>query len=368
MNTKAITVNAQLTYNIQIKPGILNEVGSIVKTVSSAKKAALITHEHLYEKYGSQLEKSFDEAGIALFPLFIPVGESSKCFDRVHQILNHMFDHHLERQDIVIAFGGGVIGDLAGFVASLYLRGIKVLQVPTTVLAQVDASMGGKTGINVAYGKNLVGAFHQPSGVIIDPTVLRTLPEREMLCGLAEVVKYGVIMNIPLFEFLENNSTALSLLNYETHQSLWESCIDQSTQNKADIVQQDEKESGVRAFLNYGHTIGHAIESSGAYKTFLHGEAVALGMKAAGFIAVKKGVLQQSVQERILNLLAELGFKLTIPRSNPKDFLATMTHDKKVKDGTIRFVLPTNIGSVKLYDDITTDEILDAIDHIMEDT
>ena len=259
-----------------------------------------------------------------------------------------------DRKSVVIAVGGGVVGDLAGFVAATFARGLRFFQVPTTLLAQVDSSVGGKVGINLPHAKNMVGAFLQPLGVLIDTRTLETLDEREYRAGLGEVVKYGMILDKELFAYLETYAPELCNRDHQVLRHVVSRCC----RLKADVVQRDEfEQTGLRAILNYGHTFGHAFESLTGYGTLLHGEAVAIGMVCASRLAERLGRINAAVTARQLKLLDALGLPTKIPRLDPDQVLRTMMHDKKVQHGRLRFVLPVDVGCVELVSGVEADEI-----------
>ncbi|HLO48928.1 MAG TPA: 3-dehydroquinate synthase, partial [Kamptonema sp.] len=265
-------------------------------------------------------------------------------------------ENRLERASTIIALGGGVVGDMAGFAAATWLRGINVIQVPTSLLAMVDASIGGKTGVNHPQGKNLIGAFHQPRLVLIDPNVLKTLPARELRAGMAEVIKYGVIWDAGLFAQLEK-CKRLDQMRYLAADLLSE-ILKKSCQAKADVVSKDERESGLRAILNYGHTIGHAVESLTGYKVVNHGEAVGIGMVAASGLALELGMWDSDSDKRQLALIEKAGLPIKLPSGlDIEAILDTLQTDKKVKDGKVRFVLPTQIGTVSITDRVDAEVI-----------
>ncbi len=322
--------------------------------VPPGAKIAVITHPELLH-YAHVISEN---------PICIPSGERYKRPDTVVKIVTELLRRNLERGDCVVVVGGGVLGDMAGFAASVFLRGIAVIQIPTTLLAQVDAAIGGKTGVNHPLGKNLMGTFHQPKAVLIDLSTLATLPKRELRCGLAEIVKYGVIRDPDLFHFLEENSDKIALLTPLDHLDIWRHLVVRSCINKAEIVSTDETEHGQREILNFGHTIGHAIETVFGYNTYLHGEAVALGMVAATDIALNKGA-PASILYRLVHLLKKLGFSLTLQKCSIKKILAIMAHDKKVKQEKIRFILPLTIGSTWVDDTCSNDEISTTLLHLM---
>jgi 3-dehydroquinate synthase len=278
----------------------------------------------------------------------IPAGESQKNLKRANAIFTEMLKKRIPRNATVIALGGGVIGDLAGFVAAAYQRGIKVIQVPTTLLAQVDSSIGGKVGVNHPLGKNMIGAFHQPIFVWMDTEYLKTLPQREIVCGMGEVVKYGVIRDNKFFEFLESNLEKLLQLETEAIIHAQARCAS----IKADVVSQDEKESGLRMILNSGHTIGHGLESAGRYKALKHGEAILLGMLAEGWIAQEMNLFDPVSYDRLVALIQRIPIKVKLSSLKMADIINAMGRDKKRIASKLRFVLPVKIGEVKVVEDV----------------
>lgn len=274
----------------------------------------------------------------------IPDGEHYKNMETIEFILDRMFDHRLNRKSLLIAFGGGVIGDMGGFAASLFNRGIDFIQVPTTLLAQVDSSVGGKTGVNNRYGKNLIGAFHQPKAVYIDPMFLSTLPSREFGAGVAEIVKMAVTLNRDFFEWLENNDLRVGdNLNHAIHMAV---------ETKARVVEEDEKEQGQRAALNYGHTFGHVIENETKYETYLHGETVAIGMVMANDLACEIGMMSIDDANRVKSLLSRYNLPLGYPIVSVEKFYQSFFLDKKSSDSAITFILPRGIGGVEITNSI----------------
>jgi len=286
-------------------------------------------------------------------------GEEYKNQESIDTILNSLFEHRFNRKSLLIAFGGGVIGDMTGYAASIYQRGIDFIQIPTTLLSQVDASVGGKTGFNNRYGKNLVGAFHQPKAVYIDPYFLTTLPSREFGAGVAEIVKMAVTFNKDFFEILE----VADLKNQEVLQEI----IKHAVQTKADVVSQDEKEQGIRAALNYGHTFGHVIENETAYKRFLHGEAVAIGMVMANEMAVKMNLMSQKEADRVKALLEKYDLPTAYKIADIKNFYETFFLDKKSSDSAITFILPLGIGDVVITDKVDVGTIICVLNKFGED-
>jgi len=289
-----------------------------------------------------------------LYIITVADGEEYKNQDSINTILDSLFNHRFNRKSMLIAFGGGVIGDMTGYAASIYQRGIDFIQIPTTLLSQVDASVGGKTGMNNSYGKNLIGAFHQPKSVFIDSYFLTTLSEREFAAGIAEVVKMAVTFNKDFFEFLETADLHDSKVLEET--------IKQAVQTKADVVAKDEKEHGLRAALNYGHTFGHVIENETKYKKYLHGEAVAIGMVLANNISVKMNLMSQSEALRVKKLLEKYNLPTSYSIKNTRNFYDTFFLDKKSSDASITFILPIGLGDVKITDAVDENLILTVLD------
>jgi len=290
-----------------------------------------------------------------LYIITVPDGEEYKNQESVNTILESLFNHRFNRKSMLIAFGGGVIGDMTGYVASIYQRGINFIQVPTTLLSQVDASVGGKTGMNNSYGKNLIGAFHQPKSVLIDSCFLTTLPKREFGAGVAEIVKMAVTFNKEFFIFLESAD-----LNDEI---VLQEAIKKAVQTKADVVAQDEKEHGIRAALNYGHTFGHVIENETKYKKYLHGEAVSIGMVMANEVAISMGLMSVDEAFRIKTVLEKYNLPTSYKVEDSKGFYETFFLDKKSSDSSITFIIPVGIGGVKITDDVNEKLILSVLDN-----
>jgi 3-dehydroquinate synthase len=351
-------------YPIVIGEGGLGQLGERIRErgFKAGTKVLLVTNPVVAEHYGAAALTSLEAADLAASALVIEAGEDQKTPATVAQIHDAAFDQRLERGSLIVALGGGVVGDMAGFAAATWLRGIAVVQVPTTLLAMVDAAIGGKTGVNHPGGKNLIGAFHQPRLVLIDPATLATLPEREFRAGMAEVIKYGVIGDPALFAQLEAAGPidSISAVGPELLQTL----LERSAAAKARVVAADEREGGLRAILNYGHTLGHVVETLCGYGTWLHGEAVAIGMAAAGAIAVEMGLWSEAEQRRQLALIAAAGLPLHWPDLERQAVLACLQGDKKVRDGQVRFVLPTAIGGVEIRDDVPAATIGRALDRI----
>ena len=283
----------------------------------------------------------------------IPDGEEYKNMETIDMILNHCFENRLNRKSLLIAFGGGVIGDMTGFCAAIYQRGIDFIQVPTTLLSQVDASVGGKTGVNNKFGKNLIGAFHQPRAVYIDPYFLTTLPPREFSAGIAEIIKMAVTFNKDFFEWIEQND----LTNVENIKV----AIKKSVETKAWVVSQDEKENGIRAALNYGHTFGHVVENETKYSKYLHGEAVGIGMIMANEVAKKIRLMSQEDTIRIKNVLEKYDIPTTYKINDVEDFYEHFFLDKKSLDDKIKFILPVGIGDCKITDEVSKTDVIEVL-------
>ena len=293
-----------------------------------------------------------------LYIITVPDGEEYKNQASIDTILESLFNHRFNRKSMLIAFGGGVIGDMTGYAASIYQRGVDFIQIPTTLLSQVDASVGGKTGMNNAYGKNLIGAFHQPKAVYIDPHFLTTLPTREFGAGIAEIVKMAVTFNKEFFEFLEFSDLKEA--------SILQEAIKQAVQTKANVVAQDEKEHGLRAALNYGHTFGHVIENETKYKKYLHGEAVAIGMVMANETAVTMGLMTPNEAKRVKELLQKYNLPVQYQLESSENFYETFFLDKKSSDSSITFIIPVGIGDVKITDQIEKRTILSVLNSFRE--
>lgn len=310
------------------------------------------------EPHAAVVRDSLTAAGWNVGTITIEPGERSKRLEVIADAYEQLVEMGADRNTVVVAVGGGVVGDAAGFIAATYGRGVPFVQVPTTLLADVDSSVGGKVGINLPSAKNLVGAFHQPLGVYIDTATLATLPDREYRCGLAEVVKYGVIVDAGFFEFLEKHTEDLNA----KEETVLRAVIARSCRIKADVVERDEEErTGLRAILNYGHTFAHALETLTGYDTLRHGEAVAIGMIQASRLAERRGLITADVTDRQIRLLEALGLSTKLPEGvsvDPAEALACMRRDKKAVAGRTRFVLPTRLGHVKMFDDVPDADVL----------
>lgn len=337
-------------YDIVIEPGALAQAGERLRPLVPHERAAIVADEAVHATYGSAVHEALQQAGYDTAVCPMPASESRKTLDIVAALIDAMLEHRMERRSPVVAVGGGITGDVAGYAAASLLRGVPFVQCPTTLLAMVDASVGGKTGVNTRQGKNLVGAFHQPALVLIDPDTLNTLPPRDLRGGLAECVKHGVIRDAELFAWIEAHLDAVLALDPDALVEL----IQRNVAIKAAVVQEDEKEQGVRAHLNFGHTFAHAIEATQdkSADAYSHGEAVALGMVAATRLAVDAGRCAPAVLDRLTQLLTHIGLPTSSDRLAPDDaLLAVMRSDKKVRDGRVRLVLPDAMGKVSVVGD-----------------
>jgi len=356
-----ITVNLpQNSYQIAIAPGSLEQIADRIAQLNIGRKVLLISNPEIFSHYGKTVISSLKTAGFEVYTHLIPAGEPHKKLASVQQIYDVALENRLERTSTFIALGGGVIGDMTGFAAATWLRGVNFVQVPTSLLAMVDAAIGGKTGVNHPQGKNLIGAFYQPKLVLIDPNVLQTLPEREFRAGIAEVIKYGIIWDEDLFTKLEQ-AAKIDCFD-QIDPLLLQTILIRSAQAKADVVSKDEKEAGLRAILNYGHTIAHAVESLTNYQQFVHGEAVAIGMVAAGQIALQMGLWTETEAQRQKDLIIKARLPTKIPvELNRQAIIAALQNDKKVEAGKVKFILPTNIGNAITSDRVTSEIITKAI-------
>jgi 3-dehydroquinate synthase len=332
------------SYSILIGPDLLPQLGLRCRKLKLGRRCAVISDANVAPRFARKAMASLKAAGFDALLVTLPAGETAKSLKTVQACYDQLAAHRLERKSFIVALGGGVVGDLAGFVAATYLRGVPFVQVPTTLLAQVDSSVGGKVGVNLKAGKNLVGAFYQPKLVLCDLDTLRTLPKREFRAGLAEVIKYGIIYDEALFERLEKGLERLLKLDSKLLSEVVARCCE----IKADVVGQDETETGLRAILNFGHTIGHAIENSAGYGKYLHGEAISIGQVAAAQLSCEVLGLCGGCAERIRDLFRRAGLPTGI-RLNPAQrarLLAAMKLDKKVSGAEVRFVLAEQIGKV----------------------
>ena len=332
-------------YEIKIGSRLLARLGTECAGLRLGKRCAIISDEHVADRFAKKAQQALAQAGFSPRLITVAAGETAKTLKSVQACYNQLAAQRLERNSFIVALGGGVVGDLAGFVAATYLRGLPFVQVPTTLLAQVDSSVGGKVGVNLEAGKNLVGAFYQPRLVLCDLDTLRTLPEREWRAGLAEVIKYGIIYDAQLFKRLERDLPKLSKGDPKALAAIVARCCE----IKADVVRQDETESGLRVILNFGHTIGHALEAISHYGKYLHGEAIAIGQVAAAKLSTQVVGLAQKDAERIAMLFQRAGLPTSVRlnRTQRDKLLAAMQLDKKVRNGQIKFVLARKIGKVE---------------------
>ncbi|MBL6766783.1 MAG: 3-dehydroquinate synthase [Candidatus Micropelagos sp.] len=351
--------NLNRSYDIHIGSGLLESCASLISPLLKRDFVAIVTDENVAKSHLEGLTQTLDRAEITHVTKIMPPGEASKSFTGLETLMHWLLDNKVERQDMVIALGGGVIGDLTGFAAATLRRGVRFTQIPTTLLAQVDSSVGGKTGINVPQGKNLVGAFHQPSLVLADLDVLQTLPDREFRAGYAEIVKYAAICDRPFFDWLEDNLEALNNRNNDALSF----AIAKSCQTKADIVAQDEKEHGARALLNLGHTFAHAYENLTGYsENLLHGEAVGLGIAQAVQLSVHLGICPEADAQALVNHLAKAGLPVSQADIKGGPFKATdlvnaMAQDKKVSQGVMTFILMKAIGEAFITNEVSASQL-----------
>ena len=346
------------SYEIVIEPGVLDRAGAEISSVHRGGTVAVISNPRVAGLYASALTRSLDAAGIPHSVFAVPMGERYKSLSTCRKLYEHFLDIKLDRAGMVIALGGGVIGDLAGFTAGTFVRGVDFVQIPTTLLAQVDASVGGKTAVDLPRGKNLVGVFHQPKRVLIDTNTLKSLPKRELRAGLAEVFKHGIIHDQYLFDFTRDNAEAL--LNAEP--TALEVVIRRSCEFKADVVRRDERESGLRAILNFGHTFAHAIESATGYRRFRHGEAVAMGIVAAARLSDDLGIAKPAISPTIEQAFAVARLPVRIPADlGVDDLVSNMALDKKVMAGRTRLVLIRRIGEPEIVENVDSAALAKAI-------
>jgi 3-dehydroquinate synthase len=344
------------SYPIHIGRGLI-EASALYAPHLSGGRAAIVTNEMVAPLYLARVKDAIEQTGAGVVPITVEDGEQAKRWQNVDRVCEALLEARCGRDTLLVALGGGVVGDLAGFVAAVYQRGIPLLQVPTTLLAQVDSSVGGKTAINHARGKNMIGAFHQPRAVISDTAVLDTLPDRELKAGLAEVIKHGLALDAEFTQWLEKNIEKLLAREPQALAHAVRRCCEL----KARIVAADERESGQRALLNLGHTFGHAIEGGAGYGTWLHGEAIAVGMVMAAELSVRLGELARPDLERVRKLIGRAGLPTAGPALSPERFLDLMSVDKKAEQGKIRFVVLNSIGHAGLRGDIDASLVREAI-------
>jgi 3-dehydroquinate synthase len=352
MNTVRVQLGER-SYDIAVTSSDPAGPGPFARRRARGSLAVVITDEHV-RPHAEAVAASLESAGLRTATVGLPPGEAQKSLTVAAGLYDRLVELHADRKTLIMAVGGGVVGDLAGFVAATYNRGLPLFMVPTTLLAMVDSSVGGKVGVNHPRAKNLIGAFHQPVGVWIDTAVLATLPQREYRSGLAEVVKYGVILDADFFAYLEDNAAAI----LEREPAAVQHIVARSCRLKADVVEKDEREeTGLRAVLNYGHTFAHAFETVAGYGHWLHGEAVAAGMVCASRLAERRGLVPAEITDRQRRLLERFGLAVAPERWPADELLATMRSDKKNVAGKLRLVLPTRLGEVALFDDVPEAEV-----------
>ncbi|MCP4376929.1 MAG: 3-dehydroquinate synthase [bacterium] len=343
------------SYDVRVGAGLLDSIATTVVELGSVRQVVVIADSNIASSYGRRAVDSLDAAGVPTVMFEYPAGEANKTLASFSDLIDSIFaiTPAIDRDLLIVACGGGVTGDVAGYVAASTLRGLRWVQCPTSLLADVDASVGGKTGINHASGKNLIGAFHQPSGVLIDVETLKTLPVEELRSGLGECVKHAVIRDATLLEFITSNTEAI----FNCQSDVMCDLIARNVAIKAAVVAGDERESGQRAHLNYGHTVGHAIETIVGYGTISHGAAVSLGMVAANEMALSRGLIGQTDASRVRETLVALKLPTSCSGLNADQVWKVMQKDKKARDGKVRMVLPTEIGKVDIFDDINSEEV-----------
>ncbi len=355
METLSVAL-ADRSYPIHIGAGVI-DAEALWRPHVRGRQVVVVSNETVSPLYFERLRLTLSKLGVEALPVFLPDGEAHKNWQTLNTIFDALLAHRCERSTPLIALGGGVVGDMGGFAAACYQRGMPFIQVPTTLLAQVDSSVGGKTAINHPQGKNMIGAFYQPKVVFADTALLRTLPARELRAGLAEVIKYGLIRDLPFLEWLETHLEALLRLDPEALAY----AVSRSCANKAEVVAADERENGERALLNLGHTFGHAIETGTGYGTWLHGEAVAAGTIMAADLSLRLGWIKADDVARIEALFERAGLPVRGAALAPERYLELMRHDKKVQDGCLRLVLLKTVGQAILSDAATDAQILAAI-------
>jgi 3-dehydroquinate synthase len=361
---ESIPVNlGQRSYEIAIEPGLIDRAGQQVKAAlaGEGRSAVIVTNPTIARLYGARTERSFKKAGFRTHRVLAGDGERFKTLKSAELLYTFLIQNNIERGDVIVALGGGVIGDLAGLVAATYLRGVDCVQIPTTFLAQIDSSIGGKTGVNHRLGKNLIGAFHQPIAVVIDPEVLTTLPRRQLRSGLFEAIKYGVIWDK---EFLFRLGSQIESLK-EADIGLLTGVITTSCRIKAQVVEQDEREGGLRRILNFGHTAGHALEAVTNYRRFLHGEAIGHGMRAASRLAELMGILASEHRKAVDDVILSVGSLPSTVNLACRDIMDAMKRDKKVVAGNLAFVLPVEVGRAIVRTDVPPKLVRKALKDVL---
>jgi 3-dehydroquinate synthase len=354
-------IRVDVTTGSQVSPiwighGAADQLREILDSHGVGARRFVVSNPNIWQLHGAAIQRALGTGD----PILLPDGERYKTLNSVSRVYEALIRAGADRGSAIVALGGGVVGDTAGFAAATFLRGVSLVQVPTTLLAQVDSAIGGKVGVNHALGKNLIGAFYQPSVVVIDPAFLNTLPRREFRSGLYEVVKYGMIASRPLFDRLARQTKAVVAKD----PAVLGAAIEESCRIKADVVSKDERESGLRRILNYGHTVGHALEAVTKYRRFRHGEAIAVGMLAAADLAVARGALAATERDALAALIAALGPLPSVADLPLDDVLAAIRRDKKVVNGRLHFVIAIEIGATMTVDDVSETELRDVLKRI----
>jgi len=359
MNRKVAVNLAERSYTVTIGAGVLDQLGPTAAEMGDVQSAAVVSDSNVAPLYGAQAVESLRGAGVGAELITFPAGEEHKSLATCGHLYDALFaiSPPIDRRTVVVALGGGVVGDVAGFVAATALRGLRYIQCPTTLLADVDSSVGGKTGVDHATGKNLIGAFHQPGAVLIDVALLASLPDAELANGLAECVKHGVIRDPALLEFIEDRAEEI----LQRRPDVMAELVERNVAIKAAVVSADEREAGQREHLNFGHTIGHAVEVLVGYGKVLHGEAVSLGMVAACAMAVARGLIEADPARRVEALLKRMGLPVRREGLSADAIWDIMLHDKKARGGQVRMVLPVMLGQVATFEDITPDTVGTAL-------
>ena len=345
------------SYGIVIGSGLADDITSFVRAAGYSARGMIVTDTNIAPLYAAQTAELLARAGIRAEVVSVPAGESAKSLTQANELFTRAIEMGLDRKSPIIALGGGVVGDLAGFVAATYMRGVPFIQLPTSLLAQVDSSVGGKVAVNHPLGKNLIGAFHQPDAVFMDLDVLKTLPAREIATGLGEIIKYGIICDADFFAWLEEHRADVLALEPAAAMHM----IARSCAIKADVVRQDEREGGLRRILNFGHTIAHAVEKETGYARYRHGEAVAIGMVGAADISVAMGLLSAADCRRIERLIRTMGLPYTVKGVTPDAMYEDLFHDKKTVGGRIHWVLAEGIGKVSVHSDVPEDVVRETL-------
>lgn len=350
------------SYDICIGKNLDDEIKDFLGKKKYSDKVLIISDSNVFSLYGEKYDNLFKDAGYKVAIYVANPGEGAKSLEVAQKIYTKAIEENLDRKSLIIALGGGVVGDLAGFIAATYLRGVPFIQIPTSLLAAVDSSVGGKVAVNHELGKNLIGAFYQPDAVFIDVNLLKTLPEREIKTGCGEIVKYGIIQDADFFDYLEENADKILNLDDEVTKKI----ITTSVKIKADVVSKDEREGDLRRILNFGHTVGHAVEKETHFKAYNHGEAVAIGMVAAMKIGEKLNLIDKRDTLRVESLLKKLQLPVRTAKVTLEGIKKSMLHDKKTINGKINFVLPVKIGEVIVKNDIPEEIVDEAVKYVIE--